>query len=174
MTVLQWVNTAIVAIGIPTVVSALIYIGRKLQVLDNLQSEVDINIRPDLKDVRERLATWEGKNAGLYQSQSPISLTKEGKRYLQESGLLRFIDENQEELMQQCDHDRAMQTPYDVQQIAFEFFDELDLPDDVELQVKTFAFNHGVSMDSMRRIGGIYFRDLCLKAHRLNPSEIDD
>lgn len=174
MTALQWVNTAIVAIGLPTIVSALIYIGRKLQVLDNLKDEVDTNIRPDLKDVRERLATWEGKNAGLYQSQSPISLTKEGKRYLQESGLLAFIDENQDDLMLQCDHDRTMQTPYDVQQISFEFFDELDLPDEVEQEVKTYAYNHGVSMDSMRRIGGIYFRDLCLEAHRLNPNEIDD
>ena len=132
MTALQWVNAAIVAIGLPTIVSALIYIGRKLQVLDNLKDEIDANIRPDLKDVRERLATWEGKSAGLYQSQSPISLTKEGRRYLQESGLLRFIDENQEDLMQQCDHDRSMRTPYDVQHIAFEFFDELELPDDVE------------------------------------------
>jgi hypothetical protein len=168
------VNAAIVAIGLPTIVSALIYIGRKLQVLDNLKMEVDTNIRPDLKDVRERLATWEGKSAGLYQSQSPISLTKEGRRYLLESGLLSFIDENQEELMQQCDHERSMQTPYDVQQVAFEFFDELDLPDDIEQQVKTFAYNHGVSMDSMRRIAGIYFRDLCLKAHRLSVKEIDD
>ena len=174
MTALEWVNTFIVALGLPTVLGAFLYIGRKLQVLETLKKEVDDNIRPDLKDVRERLATWEGKNAGLYQAQSPISLTEQGVRYLEQSGLKAFIDEHHDALMQQVDHDRSMQSPYDVQQIAFEFFDELELPDSLEKKTKNFAFNHGISMDALRRIGGIYFRDLCLTAHNFRAEDLQD
>lgn len=173
MTALEWVNTVVVALGLPTVLGAFLYIGRKLQLLDNLKNEIDDNIRPDLKDVRERLATWEGKTAGLYQSQSPISLTEQGRKYLQKSGLKAFIDENKEGLMQQVQHEQTMQSPYDVQQIAFEFFDELDLPDSLEKRTKNFAFNHGISMDALRRIGGIYFRDICLAEHNFNAADLD-
>lgn len=173
MQIIQWVNALVVAIGLPAIVAALVIIGRKLQVLDDLHREVEHNIRPDLKDVRERFATLEGKTAGLFQAQSPINLTEAGRRYLEHSGLQTFIDENKEELMEQCEHDKTMQTPYDVQQIAFEFLDALSLPDDLEQQVKTFAFNHGVSMDSMRRIGGIYFRDICLVTHGFRSEDLD-
>jgi len=174
MSVLEWVNAAIVALGLPTVLGAFLYVGRKLETLDTLKSEVDNNIRPDLKDVRERLSLWEGKTAGLYQAQSPISLTEQGRAYLHQSGLKTFIDEHREALMQQVDHDSSMQSPYDVQQISFEFFDELDLPDSLEKRAKNFAYNHGISMDALRRIGGIYFRDLCLVAHNFKVDDIDD
>lgn len=174
MTALEWVNTVVVALGLPTVLGAFLYVGRKLQMLDSMKHEIDDNIRPDLKDVRERLATWEGKNAGLYQAQSPISLTDQGREYLYKSGLRDFVDENKDGLMQQVEHEQTMQSPYDVQQIAFEFFDELDLPDSVEKRAKTFAFNHGISMDSLRRIGGIYFRDLCLAEHNFKADDLED
>ena len=173
MTIIEWVNAVIVALGLPAIIVVLVAIGRKLQVLDTLQSEVERNIRPDLKDVRERFATLEGKTAGLFQAQSPISLTEAGRRYLAHSGLQEFIDENQDDLMHQGEHDRKLESPYDVQQFAFEFFDQLTLPDDLENEVKTFAYNHGVSMDSMRRIGGIYFRDLCLQAHGFKSEDLD-
>lgn len=173
MDALEWVNTLVVALGLPTVLGAFLYIGRKLQALETLKKEVDDNIRPDLKDVRERLATWEGKSAGLYQAQSPISLTEQGRAYLRDSGLKDFIDENTDGLMQQVEHEQTVQTPYDVQQVAFEFFDELDLPDSLEKRAKNFAFNHGVSMDALRRIGGIYFRDLCLAEHNFNAKDLD-
>lgn len=173
MQIIEWVNAIVVAVGLPAIICVLVVIGRKLQVLETLQHEVEDNIRPDLKDVRERFATLEGKTAGLFQSQSPISLTEAGRRYLAQSGLEEFIDDNIDDLQEQCDHDSTMSTPYDVQQISFEFMDTLSLPDELEQQVKTFAFNHGVSMDSMRRIGGIYFRDLCLVAHGFKSEDLD-
>lgn len=153
------------AIGIPAVVAALIYIGAKLNTLDALKKDVDETIKPDLQDVRERFATLEGKAAGFFDNHSPITLTESGRRHLEQSGLKSYIDEHKDELMKACDHDKTMQTPYDVQQVAFAFFDSYDFPQDVERKLKTYIYEQGASMDSLRRIGGIYFRDLCLAAH---------
>ena len=161
------------AIGIPSMVAALIFIGAKLNTLNRVQKDIEDVIKPDLKDVRERFATLEGKAAGLFDNHSPISLTASGRKYLQESGLQAYIDTHRDELMHQCDHDKTMRTPYDVQQVAFAFFDEYIFPDDIEMKLKNYAFNHGASMDSMRRIGGIYFRDLCLQTHGFHEAELD-
>jgi hypothetical protein len=161
------------AIGIPSVIAALIYIGAKLNTLDTLKNELNSNIKPDLKDVRERLATFEGKSAGIYMAQSPISLTGVGQTYLDESGLQKYIDDNKKVLLDQCDHTNTMQTPYDVQEVAFSFFDKHEFPKKVDDALKTYAFNHGVSMDIIRRIAGIYFRDICLREHNFDSAELD-
>lgn len=173
VTALQWINTIIITVGVPAIIGSLIFIGQKLQVLQTLKKEIEDNIRPDLKDVRERFATLEGKTSELFQARSPINLTEKGKRYLQDSGLRAYIDEHRTELMDECDLNQKMETPYDVQQIAFEFFSEHDFPQNVEDQVKTYAFNHGVSMGALRRTAGIYFRDICLKAQGFTSADLD-
>lgn len=170
---LQVVNAVIVSVGVPAIVASLIYIGRQLQTLETVRREVDQNIRPDLKDVRERFATLEGKTAELFQTKSPIGLTPKGQKYLQESGLKAYIDENKEGLMESCDPTQTMSTPYDVQQVAFEFFSEHDLPSDVEDKAKTYAFSHGISMEALRRTAGIHFRDIFLKARGFDSSDLE-
>lgn len=176
MTVLQWVNTAIVGLGLPSVVAGLIFVGRKLEMIDSIKREVDENVRPDLKDVRERMANLEGRTSSLFQAHSPIGLTDKGKKFLIDSGLQEFIDENKDELVRQCEPHETMATPYDVQQMAFAFFDDLALPDDVENKMKTVAFDHGVSLAELRRTGGIYFRDICLEMLGFTDAtaELDD
>ena len=54
MDVLQWVNAAVVAIGVPALVVALVHIGRKLQVLDDLKGTSD-TIKHNLKAVTDHL-----------------------------------------------------------------------------------------------------------------------
>ncbi len=176
MTVLQWVNTLIVGLGLPAVVAGLIFVGRKLEMLDGVRREVDENIRPDLKDVRERMASMEGKTSTLFQANSPISLTPKGQRFLEQSGIKQFIDDNKEDLMRQCDSHQTMTTPYDVQQMAFAFFDDIALPEDIEIKAKNVAFSNGVSLGELRRTGGIYFRDICLDAlgFELHDDEDED
>ncbi len=176
MTVLQWINTLIVGLGLPAVVAGLIFVGRKLEMLESVRREMDENVRPDLKDVRERMSSLEGKTSSLFQAHSPIGLTGKGKKFLEESGLQEFINDNKEELMRQCDSHQTMATPYDVQEMAFAFFDDLALPDDVEVKMKNVAFNHGVSLGELRRTGGIYFRDICLETlgFHVDDEELDD
>lgn len=169
MTSAEIINT----IGIPTVLGAFLYIGTKLKTLDKLESDVENVIKPDLKDVRERFATLEGKSADLFAQHSPISLTEKGEKILSESGLKDFISSNEEVLHARCKKDRDMDTPYDIQQAAFEFLDAYEFDKSIDDQLKTYAFNQGITMDSVRRIGAIYFRDLCLAKSGHQPEDLD-
>lgn len=174
MNALAWVNTIIVAFGLPAIAGGLVFLGRKLEIIDSIKKDIDVNLRPDIQNVRERMATLEGRTSALFQSNSPISLTAKGRQYLHESGLKDFIDSQKLSLMEQCDHKRSMKTAYDIQQIAFAFFDELDLPEDLEITMKNVAFNQGITLGELRRTGGIYFRDLCLKHFGFSVSHIQD
>ena len=131
------------------------------------------SITTDLKDVRERFATFEGKSANLFDQHSPISLTTKGNKILNESGLKKYIDSDKELLIAACGKDRKMKTPYDVQQSAFDFFDEYQFSEEIDNRLKTYAFNEGLSMDAMRRIGAIYFRDICLDKLGFKPEDLD-
>lgn len=59
MNLLDIINTIIVVVGVPTTLAAAIVVGRKLQILDLLEMRINREIKPDLKDVRERLAAVE-------------------------------------------------------------------------------------------------------------------
>jgi len=173
MDILQIVNTIVVTLGLPTIIVSSIFMGKKLNALDTVESDIK-EMKPDLKDVRERVAGLEGKTAGLFRNNSPISLTKSGERFLQESGLKEFIDTNKETLLTACDYDQNMKTPYDVQQAAFDFFENFEFPDEINNQLKTYAYNQGVSMSTLRRVAAIYFRDLCLKELNLQAQDISN
>lgn len=54
MDLITTINAVVVTLGIPTIVGTLIFIGGKLKTLDNIEDDIRSNIRPDLKDVRER------------------------------------------------------------------------------------------------------------------------
>jgi hypothetical protein len=58
---LQWINLLIVVVGVPIIAAALVAIGRKLQILDHLQGEVNSKMRPDLKDIRESFSVLEAR-----------------------------------------------------------------------------------------------------------------
>jgi hypothetical protein len=52
-------------------------------------------------------------------------------------------------------------------------FDTLTFPQEIDDRIKEFAFEKGTTMAIMRRVGGIYFRDVCLDEFKMNPDEID-
>lgn len=144
--------------------------------LNTLVSDITTDVRElkdDVKDVRERFAGLEGKTSGLYQANSPISLTKDGDKALQESGLKEYVDHNKQVLIDACDSGADMRTPYDVQECVFEFFDSHELPQEIEDQVKTYAYNQGLKLDVLLRVGAIYLRDIALIQKGFDPKDID-
>jgi hypothetical protein len=173
MNILGIINSIIVGIGIPSLIGALILIGKKLQILDTLSEEINNNIRPDLKDVRERFSALEGKSAGLFQNNSPVGLTPKGTKILHGSELKSYIDSNIDFLQGGCSEKGNFNTPYDLQESVFNFFDSFIFPKEIENKLKTYAYNQGISMDAMRRIGAIYFRDICLAQQGFKPEDLD-
>jgi hypothetical protein len=173
MPVLDVINAVVVSLGIPTIVGVLIVIGRKLEVLDSVKKEIDNNLRPDLKDVRERMAALEGRASGLFHSHSPIHLTSKGTDVLEGSGLKKYIDTNKDMLVGACAELGNFETPYDVQQSAFDFMEEYPFPEEVENSMKEYAFNQGTSLEAVRRIAAIYFRDLCLESQGFHVEDLN-
>lgn len=160
-------------IGIPSILGIVLYTGRKLSALDRLEKDIEDIVKPDLKDVRERFATLEGKTANLFAQKSPISLTQKGQKILKQSGIKEYIDNNQDILLPECHNAGNMETPYDIQQSVFDMFDNYEFPQKTDNQLKSYAFDNGLSMDMIRRVGAIYFRDLCLVVRGFKASDLD-
>jgi hypothetical protein len=120
-----------------------------------------------------RLINLSGRMDKAYSSSSPISLLPKGITILEDSGLKKFIDEKKDELLSTCKQQSVMTNPYDIQQAAFKFFDEFKFDKEIEDSLKLSAYKHGVSMDTIRRTGGIYFRDICLSNAGFKIEDLD-
>lgn len=129
-------------------------------------------IEANIKSIFESIKRLDNRIDKGYSSASPIRLSTKGESILNESGLQEFVDVHKDDLISQCDKTK-MTNPYDIQESAFKFFDELKIPE-LEDKMKTAAFNHGVDLNTVRRIGGIYFRDACLRAHNYKPEDLDN
>lgn len=137
------------------------YIGSKL---GGVGTKVD--------NFENRLTNLEGRLDLAFASSSPIALLAKGIIILEKSGLKKYIDDRKDELFAQCCSKNSMNNPYDIQEVAFKFLDQLSFGD-FEPMLKAAAFKHGVSIDTIRRIGGIYFRDICLAAKGFKPEDLD-
>lgn len=108
----------------------------------------------------------------VFSSKSPVNLNETGIKWLAESGLKDYIDSHKVELMKRCE-DKKTTNPYEVQEHVFKLFDTMQFDGDFEDKLKKFAFEKGSSMNIVRRVGGIYFRNLCLEAFGMDKEDID-
>lgn len=60
MNLIEWVNVVVVLVGIPVIIRVLLVIGGKLKTLDSIDEDIKMNIKPDLKDIRERFFIFQG------------------------------------------------------------------------------------------------------------------
>jgi hypothetical protein len=138
------------------------YAGRKLCALDTKVGLFDT-----------RLTNLEGRVDKAFEGQSPITLLPKGQKILVESGLKQYIDQNRDNLLAECKTANSMANPYDIQTTAFEFFDAMLFDRDFEDRLKTAAFKNGVTIDVVRRVGAIYFRDVCLEKLGFKLEDLD-
>lgn len=115
-----------------------------------------------IEGIDKRLTTLEGKTIGAFKSQSPIALTEQGLKMLEGSGLKGFVDDGFDELKKLATEGEDLETSYDIQTVAFDFFNELSFDQSFQKELKQYAFENGISMEVLRRVAGIYFRDKLL------------
>ena len=120
----------------------------------------------------KRLTNMEGRIDKSFSSASPVALLERGLKILNSSGLKKYIDANKAVLLEQFKSKCAMDNQYDIQEQAFKFFDNLDSKD-LESSLKKAAFDYGVSIETVKRIGGIYFRDIALEQANFKPEDLD-
>lgn len=152
------------------VVAALIgiawYSGRKF-------SRIETSIEWLKATVNEMKVGLDNQKAPAFVTESPVNLNARGKEWLEKSGLKSFIDNQKIDLMQICEDKRSL-NPYDIQEFIFDYFDNLEFPEEIAGKLKKFAFNQGTTMNMIRRIGGIYFRNICLDEFGMDLGEIDN
>src|SRR3990167_4060439 len=102
-------------------------------------------IETKVEGFETRLTTWEGRQAQAFASASPIALKPVGTRALEGSGLKTWVDERQAQLLEGCVKNNTMANPYDIQEGAFKFMDNLDYGD-FEDSLKKAAYNYGWSV----------------------------
>lgn len=105
-------------------------------------------------------------------SHSPVSLNELGEAWLTESGLKDYIDSHKADLMKICEEKRDT-NPYEVQKHIFKSFDNLVLETNFDDNLKKFAFDKETTMGILRRIGAIYFRNVCLVEFGMSKEDID-
>jgi len=160
----------ILSIGIPTIVIALIYIGRKLQVLDDVEKTVKSMYERFIK-VEERVDTlWKDEVAPAH---SPRKLNDYGNRILTESGIKEIINEKKEKLLGLV-REKDAKNAYDAERAVLSVVEHLPehCPDVVE-RLKAGAYKTGASVATVLLVGGLYLRDLIFSELGFSPEEID-
>lgn len=126
-----------------------------------------------LDTIDKRLTNVEGRFSGAFQTQSPISLTVKGTNLLEGSGLRKYIDDNKKDFSEKCRSGKKIDTAYDVQEAAFDCFDNIIFEPMFETKLKEFAFQQGVDMSVLRRVGAIYLRNLLLEELGMKEKDLD-
>lgn len=140
--------------------------------IEHISSSIKDKIEPDLKNVRERFAALEGSLGKTFAGASPIKLLAKGEEILNHGGIKNYIDSNKIGLLSEFKLVCEMKNQYDIQEQAFVFFDKKDFGV-FEETFKKVAFDYGMSIDTIKRIGGIYFRDICLSEAGFKPEDLD-
>ncbi len=123
------------------------------------------------RDVNELRVNAENKKTSFFAAQSPVRLTENGQKLLTESGLKDYID-RRKDLLDNC-ASSELPNAYEVQQYAFDLFDNINFEGEFDPIIKQYTFEHGISLDIVKRIGALYFRDLCLERKGMKDIDVD-
>lgn len=126
-----------------------------------------------VKEILKDLKTGADNAANpAFAAGSPVNLNSTGEIWIYESGLKDYINSNKDSFLKQC-VEKKETNPYEVQKHTFKIFDEIIFDAAFEDKLKKFAFEKGTTMSVVRRIGGIYLRNICLDSFGMNKDEID-
>lgn len=127
MNLLNLVNAIVLIIGIPSVITACIYVGRKLQILDSLCidfKEFKNEIKSDLKDfkfdyssAKEKVSIlWDNRKNNFGEAHSPMHLKAEFKKIITDSDLDEQIKLRENDIVKLIQTENPL-TPLDAQRV---------------------------------------------------------
>ncbi|MGC8624511.1 MAG: hypothetical protein ACP5VQ_04535 [Phycisphaerae bacterium] len=171
------IESIITVVGIPAIVAALIYIGRKLEVLDALKLKLDA-VEKKVDGIFERFIKVEERVNTLWKddvapSHSPRQLNERGLNILNQSGIKQIIEARKQTLLNAV---KALNptNAYDAEQAALDVVS--DLPKhcpDVIPQLKDGAFKAGQGIETVLLVGGFYLRDLIFPELGFSTTDLD-
>jgi len=159
------IQTIINYIGIPIIVAALIFIGRRLQVLDELKNTSE-TIKHNVKVVSDFLtkkSTLKFDPTEL-KNYSPLALTPQGNDFIAKLGFDNVFKDNKSDFLK-CVDDEKPKLKYDVELAAIKTINLLSDKPYMEF-LKVFFYNTpNRNMDNTAPTLGVYVRDEYLKEH---------
>lgn len=143
-----------------------------------IKKVLEEEIKPDLKNIRERFAVVEDRVQTLWRdnvasAHSPRKLNDYGRKILNESGIKEIIEEKRAKLFALVKEKEA-KNAYDAEQVILSIVDELPkyCPDVID-RLKTGAFRTGASIETVLLVGGVYLRDLIFSELGFSLDHID-
>jgi len=164
MNVLAIINAFVVAIGLPTAIAALIYIGRKLQVLDNIEDSSE-KVRHNIKVMCDYLTRHHTKfDPKELQSFSPLRLTGVGEKFIKDVNFATIFEENKDAFLKVIDDDKP-RFKFEVETSAIKSIYYLSGSPFMDF-LKVFFYNHPHrNMENTAPTLGVYIRDKYLEMH---------
>jgi hypothetical protein len=154
----------VVAIGIPAIVVALIYIGRKLQILDDLQKIIG-RMKINLKVIGDFLTRNHSEfNPTELQGYSPLHLTEEGKRFIHNIGFSHIFEKHKEEFFE-CINNEQPKLKYDVEASAIKSIYTLSDKEYMIFLKEYFYNNPTRNLGNTAPTFGVFIRDKYLEKH---------
>lgn len=151
-------------IGLATILGAFIYIGRKLQILDDLKKSNE-KIKQNLKVVGDHLTKYDTQfNPSELQTFSPYQLTDEGKALIDDLGFDNVFEKNKSDFFDFIDSEEP-RLKYDVEKAAIKSIFILSEADYMSFLKVFFYNNPGRNLGNVSPTLGVYVRDAYLKEH---------
>lgn len=161
---MEIIKQIIAYVEIPVIVAALIYIGRKLQKLDDMNSTMT-KVKHNIKIISDTLVQSKLKfDHTELQAYSPLQLTEKGNIRIRDVGFDVIVENNKKDFFEYIKSEKAG-TKYDIELMAIKsiivLFDK-----DYFNPVKNYLYNHPeLDERALRTTLGIYLRDAYLKEH---------
>jgi hypothetical protein len=155
----------IATLGFASIIGGLIYIGKKLQMLDDLK-ETSKKIKTNLTIISHHLIKHsENFNSSELQTFSPFQLTKEGKDFIFQVGFGDVFATNKKEFYDFIDNEKP-KVKYDVEILAIKSIYALYERPFMKF-LKIFFYNKPTrNIDNTAPTLGVYVRDKYLEVHR--------
>jgi hypothetical protein len=164
MSILNIINATVISIGIPTIILAAIYIGRKLQILDSLNAATE-KIKANVKVIGDFLTRNNANfNVAELQAYSPLKLTQEGTKFIKDIGFEDVFSANKATFFKCIDSENP-KLKYDVELAAIKSISLLYDKDYMSF-LKVFFYNHpDRNLENTAPTMGVYVRDVYLAEH---------
>ena len=151
-------------IGIVSVLGAFIYIGRKLQILDNLKETSDktkINLDVVCKYLMKNHTKFDPSELQTF---SPFQLTEKGKNFIKEIGFDNVFEKNKEVFFRFIDNENP-KLKFDVENSSIKSV--VTLYDETYMEfLKIYQYNNpSRSLENISPTLGVYIRDKYLEEH---------
>lgn len=161
---IEQINAAVVYVGVPAIVVALVYIGAKLHLLDSLEKSTE-KIKHNMKVVSDYLTRHHTKfNPAELQAISPLELTPTGTAFLKQIGFENVFKENKTDFFDCIDGEKP-KLKYDVETAAIKSIYAMYEKPYMDFLKVFFYANPTRNLENTAPTLGVYIREEYLKAH---------